>query len=185
MELNIPSFLKLGVFINMKELIKRVLREESKSSVKDYLFKYWDKNGPSIEMGKYFSLSEYETAKYLFEYRNFNFDEVEEQVRTLIGNYHECDGDEFTLRLDSIVFVPHKIVLVDGSGDVEEWYSYNVNFSIKNDSPVFNTIDFGDPEDVETLYGQIEGCVENMLNNTIYFNYGITVYHCLFVGIYE
>ena len=51
----------------------------------------------------------------------------------MIGNYHECDGDEFTLKLDSIVFVPHKIVLVDGSGDVEEWYSYNVNFSIKNE----------------------------------------------------
>ena len=190
MELNIPSFLKLGVFINMKELIKRVLREESKSSVKDYLFKYWDKNGPSIEIGKYFSLSEFETAQYLFEYRNFNFDEVEEQVRTLIENYHECDGDEFTLRLDSIVFVPHKIVLVDGSGDVEEWYSYNVNFSIKNDSPVFNneyhgSVDLNDYEDLETLYGQIEGCVENMLNNTIYFNYGITAYHCLFVGIYE
>ena len=66
MELNIPRFLKLGVFIDMKELIKRVLREESKSSVKDYLFKYWDKNGPSIDIGKYFSLSEYETAKYLF-----------------------------------------------------------------------------------------------------------------------
>ena len=25
----------------------------------------------------------------------------------------------------------------------------------------------------------------NYNNNTIYFNYGITVYHCLFVGIYE
>jgi len=82
------------------------------------------------------------------------------------------------------------IVLVDGSGDVEEWYSYNVNFSIKNDSPVFNneyhgSVDLNDYEDLETLYGQIEGCVENMLNNTIYFNYGITAYHCLFVGIYE
>ena len=169
----------------MKELIKRVLREESKRSVKDYLFKYWDKNGPSIKIGKYFSLSEFDTAKYLFEYRNFNFDEVKEQVRILIGNYHECDGDVFSLRLDSINFVPHKIVLVDGSGDVDEWYSYNINVSIKNDSPVFNTIDLDDFEDVETLYGQIEGCVENMLNDTIYFNYGIAVNHCLLVGIYE
>ena len=116
---------------------------------------------------------------------NFNFDEVKEQVRILIGNYHECDGDVFSLRLDSINFVPHKIVLVDGSGDVDEWYSYNINVSIKNDSPVFNTIDLGDFEDVETLYGQIEGCVENMLNDTIYFNYGIAVNHCLLVGIYE
>ena len=168
----------------MRELIRRVLREESKSSVKDYLFKYWDKNGPSIDIGKYFSLSEYETAKYLFEYRNYDFDGVKEQVKTLIENYHECDGDEFSLKLNSINFSHYKLPNINGVG-IDDWHGYNVNFSIKNDSPVFNTIDFGDPEDVETLYGQIEGCVENMLNNTIYLNYGIIVNHCLFGSIYE
>ena len=92
----------------MRELIRRVLREESKSSVKDYLFKYWDKNGTSIDVGKYFSLSEFETAQYLFEYRNYDFDGVKEQVKTLIENYHECDGDEFSLRLNSINFSHYK-----------------------------------------------------------------------------
>ena len=172
----------------MRELIRRVLREESKSSVKDYLFKYWDKNGTSIDVGKYFSLSEFETAQYLFEYRNYDFDGVKEQVKTLIENYHECDGDEFSLRFNNIDFVHYTLPHVDGVG-VDERHRYNVNFSIKNDSPVFNTINVRDPElyllDVETLYGQIEGCVENMLNNTIYLNYGIIVNHCLFGSIYE
>ena len=94
----------------MRELIRRVLREESKSSVKDYLFKYWDKNGTSIDVGKYFSLSEFETAQYLFEYRNYDFDGVKEQVKSLIENYHECDGDEFSLRFNNIDFVHYFVI---------------------------------------------------------------------------
>ena len=164
----------------MRELIRRVLREESKSSVKDYLFKYWDKNGTSVDVGKYFALSEFETAQYLFEYRNYDFDGVKKQVKTLIENYHECGGDEFSLRFNNIDFVSHR----GGHGDINKWISYNVNFSIKSSSPVFDTIDFDDPEDALTLYGQIEECVENMLNDTIYPNYGINAHHCLFVGIY-
>lgn len=176
--------------MEMRELIKRVLREEIVSSVKDYLFQNWDENGPSLDIGKYFSLSEFETAKYLYEYRGYDFDEVKKQVKTLIENYDECDGDEFSLRLEGINFVPHKEVLIDGSG-INEWFSYDVNFSIKNDSPVFDTIIFIDPEDVEmgnrfvNVYVQIEDCVENMLNNTIYLNYGISAHNCLFVGLYE
>ena len=54
----------------MRETIKRLLREEGqkKDTIKDILFRYWDKNGPSVETGKYFSLSDFETAKYLIEY---------------------------------------------------------------------------------------------------------------------
>lgn len=172
----------LDITKSLQESVKRILREEIVSSVKDYLFQNWDENGPSLDIGKYFSLSEFETAKYLFEYRGYDFDEVKKQVKSLIENYDECEGDEFSLRLEGINFVPHKEVPIDGSG-INEWFSYDVNFSIKNDSPVFSTINLSDLEDV--LYGQIEGCVENMLNNTIYLNYGIPVYHCLFVGIYE
>jgi hypothetical protein len=109
----------------MRELIRRVLREESKSSVKNYLFKYWDKNGTSIDVGKYFSLSEFETAQYLFEYRNYDFDGVKEQVKTLIENYHECDGDEFSLRFNNIDFVHYTLPHVDGVG-VDERHRYNV-----------------------------------------------------------
>lgn len=166
--------------MNLKESIKRILREESTSSVKDYLFKYWDKNGTSVDVGKYFALSEFETAQYLFEYRNYDFDGVKEQVKTLIENYHECGGDEFSLRFNNIDFVTRR----GGHGDINKWISYNVNFSIKSSSPVFDTIDFDDPEDAQTLYGQIEDCVADMLNDTIYPNYGINAHHCLFVGIY-
>jgi hypothetical protein len=165
----------------MRELIRRVLREESKSSVKDYLFKYWDKNGTSIDVGKYFSLSEFETAQYLFEYRNYDFDGVKEQVKTLIENYHECDGDEFSLRFNNIDFVRHK----GGHGGVDEWISYNVYVSIKSDSPIFRALNISDPEDAKSVYGEIEDCVTDMLNGTIYFNYGIAAHHCYILSIYE
>jgi hypothetical protein len=165
----------------MRELIRRVLREESKSSVKKYLFKYWDKNGTSIDVGKYFSLSEFETAQYLFEYRNYDFDGVKEQVKTLIENYHECDGDEFSLRFNNIDFVRHK----GGHGDIDEWISYNVYVSIKSDSPIFRALNISDPEDAKSVYGEIEDCVTDMLNGTIYFNYGIAAHHCYILSIYE
>ena len=168
----------------MRELIRRVLREESKSSVKEYLFKYWDKNGTSLDIGKYFSLSENETAKYLFEYRNYDFDGVKEQVKTLIENYHECDGDEFSLRFNNIDFVHYTLPHVDGVG-VDERHRYNVNVSIKSDSPIFRALNISDPEDAKSVYGEIEDCVTDMLNGTIYFNYGIAAHHCYILSIYE
>lgn len=165
----------------MRELIRRVLREESKSSVKDYLFKYWDKNGTSVDVGKYFSLSEFETAQYLFEYRNYDFNGVKEQVKTLIENYHECEGDEFSLRFNNIDFVSHK-----GSPfGVDKWISYNVYVSIKSDSPIFRALNINDPEDAEGVQGQIEDCVADMLHDTIYPNYGINAHNCYILGIYE
>ena len=165
----------------MRELIRRVLREESKSSVKDYLFKYWDKNGTSVDVGKYFSLSEFETAQYLFEYRNFDFDGVKEQVKTLIENYHECEGDEFSLRFNDINFVSHKL---NHKGE-DKWISYNVYVSIKSDSPIFRTLNITDPEDEWMVDGKIEDCVTDMLNDTIYPNYGINAHHCYILSKYE
>jgi len=75
----------------MKETIKRLLREEGlkKNSVKDALFKYWDKKGPSMEDGRYFSLSDFETANYLYDYHGDNVEDiVTEKVKSLIENYH-------------------------------------------------------------------------------------------------
>jgi len=75
----------------MRETIKRLLREEGlkKKSVKDILFKYWDKNGPSMGVGKYFSLSDFETANYLYKYHGDNVQEiVKDKVKSLIENYH-------------------------------------------------------------------------------------------------
>ena len=142
------------------------------------MFKYWDKNGTSIDVGKYFSLSEFETAQYLFEYRNYDFDGVKEQVKTLIENYHECDGDEFSLRFNNIDFVRHK----GGHGGVDEWISYNVYVSIKSDSPIFRAFD---PEDNWIADEKIKNCVTNMLNDTIYSNYGINAHNCFILSKYE
>jgi hypothetical protein len=101
----------------MREVIKKLLREEgdNKKSIKNVLFKYWDKNGPSLAMGKYFSLSEDETSKYLVEYHGDDVEEtVELMIKELVNNYHHCDGDNFNLRCDSIHFIKgnHKYLLL-------------------------------------------------------------------------
>ena len=59
---------------------KKTLKVYNKKSIKNVLFKYWDKNGPSLAMGKYFSLSEDETSKYLVEYHG---DDAEEIVKLM------------------------------------------------------------------------------------------------------
>ena len=48
----------------MKEIIRKVLREEyDEKKIKSILFKFWDKYGPSLEFGKFLSLSDSDTAK--------------------------------------------------------------------------------------------------------------------------
>jgi len=160
----------------MKETIKRLLREEGlkKNSVKDALFKYWDKKGPSMEDGRYFSLSDFETANYLYDYHGDNVEDiVTEKVKSLIENYHSCDGDNFNLRFDTISF------------DTKGYPHYNVTFSLDYYSDVFNDFDYEDHENLMTLYGQIEECVENMLNDKLYDTYGIPVHYSMINGVYD
>ena len=167
----------------MRETIKRLLREEGlkKNSVRVVLYKYWDKKGPSMEVGRYFSLSDFETANYLYEYYGDNVQEiVKEKVKSLIENYHSCDGDNFNLRFDNIYFDTKEYAHYNGTVPY-----YNVTFSLDYHSDVFNDFDFEDHENSMTLYGQIEECVENMLNNTIYDTYGIPVHYCLLNGLYD
>ena len=168
----------------MRKIIKRILREESQKidNIKYILFGYWDKNGPSLEDGNYLSLPEEETSRYLIEYHGDNIEElITNDVKERIENYRSCDGDEFKLRFDNINF---------------EWGSrtiyrltqgfYYVTFSIDQNSAVFyDGFDYGDHENIITLYGQIEECVENMLNNTVYNTYGLPANYCMVNGVYD
>ena len=160
----------------MREIIKQLLREESKKkSVKNILFNYWDENGPSIEIGEFLSLSDSDTANYLYEYHGDDVEDVvEENVKYLIENYHSCGGDEFNLRFDNITF------------NTKEYPNYDVIFSIDYNSEVFqNGFDFEDHENLITLYGQIEECVENMLNDKLYDTYGIVSKYSMVNGVYN
>jgi hypothetical protein len=178
----------------MREIIKRILREESQKndSIKNSLFRYWDKNGPSIEDGEYLSLSEDETSKYLIEYHGDNIEElITNEVKERIESYRNCDGDEFKLRFDGINFewapktkyVEYNISI---SNTKMQNSFYNVTISIDINSEVFHSeFDYGDHENILTLYGQIEGCVEEMLNNTVYNTYGVPVLNCMVNGVYD
>ena len=170
----------------MRETIKRLLREEGqkKDPIKDILFKYWDKNGPSVETGKYFSLSDFETAKYLIEYHGDGLkDLITEKVKDLVENYHSCNGDEFNLRFDSVDYYEKKDPNLK---DSTKYPYYNVSFSIDYNSAVFhNEFDFDDHENLTVLYGQIEHCVEEMLNDTLYDTYGVPAYYGLLNGVYD
>ena len=167
----------------MRETIRRLLREEGQKNdpIQDVLFKYWDKNGPSIETGKYFSLSEKDTSTYLIKYHGDNIDElVTDEVKNRVENYHSCDGDEFNLRFDNISFGKF-----NKFGPIGHTF-YNVTFSIDQNSAVFhNEFDFDDHENLMTLYGQIEECVENMLNDTVYEKYGVPVNYTMLNGVYD
>jgi hypothetical protein len=159
----------------MKEIIRKVLREEyDEKKIKSILFKFWDKYGPSLEFGKFLSLSDSDTAKYLYEYHGENVTElVTDSVKFHIENYHSCDGDEFNLRFDNIFFNYRKGVPY-----------YNVNFSIDYNSNVLQDNDFKTTEEIMVLFGQIEGCVENMLNDTVNLKYGIYVLNGMVNGVY-
>ena len=142
-------------------------------SVKDILFNYWNKKGPSMKFGRYLSLSDFDTANYLYEYHGDNVQElVKETAKFLIENYHSCDGDDFNLRFDTIYFY------------TKEYTYYDITFSIDKNSNVFYNFDFEDHENIITLYGQIEECVENMLNDKLYDTYGIPVHYSMINGVY-
>ena len=123
-------------------------------------------------MKKILSISDEDWSKYIREYLGDNYDKViKDEVTKLVENFTECDGDVFRLRMGTLFF--------EESTDyyVKTVPTYTVNLGIYTDSPVFETVDLGDNEDVLTLLGQIEGCVEKYLNDTLYNKYGVVNRH--------
>lgn len=169
----------------MREIIRRILREESQKTdlIKNMVFRYWDENGPSLNSGKYFSLSEDETLKYLVEYHGDNIEElITNEVKERIENYHNCSvgGDvDFNLRFDSIVFKkkpePERF-------NYPVNFFYSVTFEIDKNSEVFSGFN---SEDRESIMAEIEVCVNFMLNDIIHETYGVLVHGVELIGMYN
>jgi hypothetical protein len=151
--------------------IKEMMGINENKSKKEFLFSYLDKNGfDSKPIKKLLSIEDNDWSQYVKEYLGDNYEKViEDDVRNLVENFTECNGDIFGLEFVSIFF---------GGGSWQDT-SYSINIRINPESPVFETIDLNDYEDVLTLFGQIEGCVEDYLNNIIYNKYGAANYHTL------
>lgn len=131
---------------------------------KDAVFKYWDKLGPNVNAGKYFGLDESTTIELLHKFWNSDgknlMVELITVVRKAVSDFKECNGDEFSLTFDYVV--PY------GSGNY-----YEVGFRLNLNSPVLDTQDWDDWEDLRTLYGQIETCVEDMLTPLTWKKHGL------------
>jgi len=135
---------------------------ESKSK-KEWLFSYWDKNGFKEDIAQFMSIDEDTYSEYVKEYLGDDYERViSKEIRKIVNNLKECDGNEFILKVDNIDF---------GRGSWQST-SYYVGITIIWDSPVLRDIDFEDYEGSLTLLGSIEGCVEDKLNNTILPKYG-------------
>ena len=144
--------------------------ESKEYPLDNVLFNQWDKNGTTIDIGKYVGLNDNEVVEYIKRYYGDNyFPIVKKEIRNIIKNYTECDGDVFGLDVISISF---------GKGSWQDT-TYQINLSVDPKSPVYKTIDMNDWEEIMTLYGQIEGCVENKLNDVIYNKYGCFTSHVL------
>ena len=140
-------------------------------NIKSFLFSYWDKNGFSNGMERNaLSVNDNDWSQYVKEYLGDEYESiVKKEIIKHVNSFTECDGDVFGLEVSEIFF---------GGGTWDDT-SYSVNIRINPESEVFNTIDMDDWEEVMTTIGQIEGCVENYLNNTIYENYGAFNQHIL------
>ena len=154
--------------MNLQEQISRMksmMWINESMSKKEFLFSYLDKNGfDSKPLKKILSIDDDSWSKYIKEYLGDDYEKIiENDIRKIVKNFTECNGDVFGLELESIFF---------GTGTSLKDITYTINVKINPDSPVFETIDFSDFEDVITLYGQIEECVENYLNDIIYDKYG-------------
>jgi hypothetical protein len=144
--------------------------ESKEYPLDNVLFNQWDKNGTTIDIGKYVGLNDNEVVEYIKRYYGDDyFPIVKKEIRNIIKNYTECDGDVFGLDVISISF---------GKGSWQDT-TYQINLSVDPKSPVYKTIDMNDWEEIMTLYGQIEGCVENKLNDVIYNKYGCFTSHVL------
>jgi len=159
----------------MREIIRKVLCEEyNKKDIKSVLFKIWDKNGPSLEFGKYLSLPEDDVALHLIDYHGKNIEEmIKNEVKELINNYHTCDENTFNLRFDGIKFD-------------EEEAGYIVQFSLDEFSDLFyEGFDFENIIEVVSIYGSVERCVEKMLDKEIYDKYGYIIFNSTINGMYR
>lgn len=159
----------------MREIIRKVLREEyNKKDIKSVLFKLWDKNGPSLEFRKYLSLPEDDVALYLRDYHGENIEEmIKNDVKELINNYHTCGGNTFNLRFNEIIF------------DVDE-AAYSIQLSLDIFSDLFyEGFDFSDSVKIMSIYGNIERCVEKMLDKKIYDKYGYVIFSTFITSMYR
>jgi hypothetical protein len=159
----------------MREIIRKVLREEyNKKDIKSILFKFWDKNGPSLGFGKYLSLPEDDTLLYLRDYHGKNIEEmIKNEVKNLINNYHTCGEDMFNLIFNDIEF------------DVDEAV-YDVYFSLDFSSDLFyDGFDFNDRGMMMSIFGSIERCTEKMLDKKIYDKYGYVIFRTLITNTYR
>jgi len=164
----------MGSNMNLQEQVSRIQSmmgiNENKSK-KEFLFSYLDENGfDSKPIKKLLSIEDNDWSQYVKEYLGDNYENViEDDVETLVENFTECNGDVFGLEFVSIFF---------GGGTWQDT-SYSINIRINPESPVLETIDSHDWEDVLTLTGQIEECVENYLNDIIYYKYGAFNHHTM------
>ena len=83
---------------------------------------------------------------------------IEKEVNDIVNKIKECDGDEFSVNVNYIDFIDEDL--------------YTVNLAVNLESPVFDEINMGDFEEVLTVFGQIERCVEDILNEKLYDKYG-------------
>ena len=163
--------------MNLQEQISRIqsmMWINESMSKKEFLFSYLDKNGfDSRPIKKILSISDEDWSKYIREYLGDNYDKViKDEVTKLVENFTECDGDVFRLRMGTLFFEESNNWLLN-----EKVPTYTVNLGIYSDSPVFETVDLGDNDDVLVLLGQIEGCVEKYLNDTLFDKYGVINNH--------
>ena len=161
------NFNRYMIFItmNLQEQISRIqsmmkVITENKN-VKDILFKYWDNNGfQNIESSNdVYGLTEKEYFNYVKEYMGDDYKNIiEKEVNDIVNKIKECDGDEFSVNVNYIDFIDEDL--------------YTVNLAVNLESPVFDEINMGDFEEVLTVFGQIERCVEDILNEKLYDKYG-------------
>jgi|688.fasta_scaffold1069593_2 hypothetical protein len=153
--------------MNLQEQISRMksimglITESDEDRKKNIMFKFWDKvgfeNAPLISD---FDIDESMFNSYVKEYLGDDYQNyVIKEVDSIVNNITECDGDEFSVRVNYINFN-------------ETDNTFGVSLGINFNSPIFQTIDLNDSDDVLTAFGQIERCVEDIINDIIYDKYG-------------
>ena len=147
--------------MNLQEQISRIqsmMWINESMSKKEFLFSYLDKNGfDSKPLKKILSIDDDSWSKYIKEYLGDDYEKIiENDIRKIVKNFTECNGDVFGLELESIFF---------GTGTRLKDITYTINVKINPDSPVFETIDFSDFEDVsEVPKPKPQGIVSKSIN---------------------
>ena len=79
--------------------------ESKEYPLDNVLFNQWDKNGTTIDIGKYVGLNDNDVVEYIKRYYGDDyFPIVKKEIRNIIKNFTECDGDVFGLNVISISF---------------------------------------------------------------------------------